>query len=602
LSSDARIGEFDQPIEIPWHAPVPALVAGLATRRPDLTALMADGRSWTYATLAEHAAGVATGLLDAGLRRGEVVAVTGGRTPELIATMLGVLASGNVLLPMDPALPERRRQLLLAHAGVRRVLDCDAAPTVPARVRDLDSLAARLDPADPAYVVFTSGTTGVPRGVLGRHRGLSHFLAWQREQFAVGIDDRCAQLTGLSFDVVLRDVWLPLTSGAVLCLPPSGRPPAPRETIAWLRNAHITILHAVPTIARSWLTDIPVPTLRQIFFAGEPLPGDLVDRFRAMVSPTVDVVNLYGPTETTLAKSWYRVPDPAHRGTQPVGSPLPQTQIVVLDGDGRPCADGEPGEIVIRTPFRTAGYLDGTGFVANPLRPDPEDLVFRTGDRGVRAADGTLSVLGRLDDQVKINGVRIEPAEVAAALAAHPSVADAAVLGRSHDDGTVGLAGFAVLHPQKTVTGADLRAALEPFLPAVMIPATITLLPRLPVTPNGKLDRAALLANDGLAGRAVHPEPTGSSFAAMAAIWSDVLGCEVSGDDDFFALNGHSLHAATILSRVRKQFGVILTMRTLFERPTLAEFARAVDEVDVPDGEPPLAAFPRTTGPREAAG
>lgn len=578
--------ELSQTIDLPRHEPIPLLIAQLAARSPDLPAVDAGGRTWTYRTLAARSAEVASSLLRDGLSRGDVVAVTGRHTPELVACLLGALASGGVLLPVDPALPERRKHQLLAEAGATRVLDADRAGGAVAAPA-LDELAAKIAPEDPAYVLFTSGTTGVPRGVVGLHRGLSHFLAWQREEFGVGSQDRCAQLTGLSFDVVLRDVFLPLTAGAVLCLPASGESPAPEEILGWLRDERITLLHAVPTVTRSWLSNVPVPSLRCVFFAGEALTGELVNDFRAAVSPAVQVVNLYGPTETTLAKSFFRVPFPAPAGPQPVGRPLPQTQLFVLDGDARLCDDDEPGEIVIRTPFRTAGYLDGTGFAPNPFNQDDADVVYRTGDRGCRSADGTLLVLGRLDDQIKIRGVRVEPAEVTAVLAAHPAVADAVVLGRAGSDGEVRLDGYAVLKKldgyavlKKGVpaTAEDLRADLHLGLPAVMVPGRISLLPRLPVTLNGKLDRAALLALDDPPAPPPDAMPRDGTLRAMAEIWSEVLGQQIGGDDDFFAVGGHSLHAATILSRVRKVFGVVLTMRTLFERPTLADFARAAAE------------------------
>jgi amino acid adenylation domain-containing protein len=586
--------ELSQRVDLPRHEPIPLLIAQLAARSPELLAVEAGGRRWTYETLAARSAEVASGLLSDGLSQGDVVAVTGRRTPELIACLLGVLASGGVLLPVDPALPERRKHLLLAEAGATRVLDADRARGAVAAPA-LDVLAASTAPEDPAYVLFTSGTTGVPRAVVGLHRGLSHFLAWQRGEFGVGPEDRCAQLTGLSFDVVLRDVFLPLTAGAVLCLPTSGESPAPEEIFGWLQDERITLLHAVPTVTMSWLPAVPVPSLRCVFFAGEALTGELVNDLRAAVSPAVEVVNLYGPTETTLAKSFFRVPSPAPSGPQPVGRPLPQTQIFVLDGDARLCNDDEPGEVVIRTPFRTAGYLDGTGFAPNPFNQDDADVVYRTGDRGRRSADGTLWVLGRLDDQIKIRGVRVEPAEVTAVLAAHPAVADAVVLGRAGSDGGVWLDGYAVLKKGVPATAEDLRADLHIALPAVMVPGRVSLLPRLPVTPNGKLDRAALLALDDPPAPQPDAIPRDGTLRAMAEIWSEVLDQKVEGDDDFFAIGGHSLQAASILSRVRKAFGVTLTMRTLFERPTLADFAgAAVEETGrQDDNEPPPAAFER---------
>jgi amino acid adenylation domain-containing protein len=583
-----RHAEFGQATGLPRYAPVPQLVASVAARYPARTAITSGDDVWTYAQLAGHAAGVADGLLEDGLTGGDVVAVTGRHTPELIACMLGVLACGCVLLPVDPALPEQRQSLLLASAGARRVLrSCGTH-----EASDLVRLAMRVEADAPAYVMFTSGTTGLPRGVLGRHRGLSHFLSWQREEFAVGAADRCAQLTGLSFDVVLRDVFLPLISGAVLCLPSSGEPPAPDDTLAWLRQEQITLLHAVPTVMRAWLDDVRLDSLRVVFFAGEPLHGELVDEFRTRVSPSADIVNLYGPTETTLAKSYYRVPAPALPAVQPVGHPLPGTQIFVQSSDGRLCDDGEQGEILISTPFRTAGYLDGTGFEPNPFGSGERDLVFRTGDRGYRLPDGMLVVTGRLDDQIKINGVRIAPAEVTAALLAHPEVADAIVLGHEVPGSGARLDGFVVLSPLARSSSAQIRADLERSLPSVMVPSAITIVPGLPVTANGKLDRVALLALVSRPG--ARGDRSASRLSVIGDIWSDVLEQKVDATDDFFALGGHSLHAALILSRIRKELGVDLPMRVLFERPTLGEFLSAAEQGDDGYEEPPLIALDRS--------
>lgn len=456
---------------------------------------------------------------------------------------------------------------------------------------DLARIASRVSGDDPAYIMFTSGTTGKPRGVRGLHRGLSHFLAWQREQFGVGPADRCAQLTGLSFDVMLRDVFLPLTSGAVLCLPGPGEAPAPDDTLAWLAGERATLLHVVPAVMRAWMRDVRVDSLRLVFFAGEPLPGELVEEFRARVSPSAEVVNLYGPTETTLAKAFYRVPAPAPPGAQPVGLPLPNTQIFVLNNAGQPCGAGELGEVVIRTPFRTAGYLDGTGFVANPFSADDRDVLFKTGDLGSCLPDGTLLLSGRLDDEIKIRGVRIAPLEVATALRAHPQVIDAVVLGQKTAGHGARLDGFVVLRPQATISSARLRADLQLSLPAVMVPSTLTIVPGFPVTANGKADRDALLAMVRVPEAKVDDQA--ERFSVIADLWSAVLEQKVSAEDDFFDLGGHSLHAATILSRIRKNLGLDLSIRTFFESPTLAEFVRAAGENAVSFDEPPLVSLDR---------
>ncbi len=278
-----------------------------------------------------------------------------------------------------------------------------------------------ITPEDAAYIFFTSGTTGIPKGVRGCHKGLSHLIAWQRSTFDVRPDDRCAQLTSPSFEVILRDVFLPLVSGATLCLPDETADTASGDMLSWMDREGITIFHAVPTIGQAWLATMANGArprkLRWAFFGGEPLTDRLVARWRSVIPPTARIVNLYGPAETTLIETFHVIPEQPTHGVQPLGKPLPNAQALVLNDERELCGVGEPGEIVIRTPFRTFGYINAPAeqqkrFVNNPFGNSPADLLYLTGDRGRYRPDGVLEFLGRIDDQIKIRGVRIEPAEV----------------------------------------------------------------------------------------------------------------------------------------------------------------------------------------------
>ena len=285
-------------------------------------------------------------------------------------------------------------------------------------------------PDDAAYIFFTSGSTGVPKGVLGWHKGLSHFLQWQGDTFGIGPQERVAQLIHLSFDAVLRDIFLPLTRGATLCVPNEQDTLDAQSLMQWLERERISLVHTIPTLAQAWLAQVPADvclrSLRWVFFSGEPLTEILVRQWR-VAFPRSAIVNLYGPTETTLVKCYYVVPPDVLPGIQPAGWPLPQTQALVLAAHSRLCGIGEPGEIVLRTPFRTLGYINAPDdqrqrFVQNPFREDAGDWLYYTGDRGRYRPDGMLEILGRLDEQVKIRGIRIEPSEVTATLAQHPAV------------------------------------------------------------------------------------------------------------------------------------------------------------------------------------
>ena len=578
----------------------------VAARAPGATAIVDAGRVLSYAELEAHSRNIAESLIDQGLARGEVVAVTGARSAGLVASMLGVLRSGGVLLTLDPALPTQRRKLMVSEAGARRIVLAgggSADERLPGlavtEVRQDGALAGSRpghvdlptpSPDDPAYIFFTSGTSGVPKGVLGSQKGLAHFLKWQRETFAIGPGDRCAQLTGLSFDVVLRDVFLPLTSGASLHLPNLDGDTVASKILVWLEREGITALHTVPAIAQSWLAAVPgearLARLRWAFFAGEPLTDGLVRRWFAAFPESGRIVNLYGPTETTLAKCFFVVPQDPPAGIQPVGRPLPDTQALVLAEGGRPCGIGEIGEIVLRTPFRTLGYVNAPDeqrvrFVTNPFRNDPRDLFYRTGDRGRYLPDGSLKILGRGDDQVKIRGVRVEPEEVAVVLSRHPAVASCAVVPRRREEGEIDLVAYLVSRGDPPVTGDELRRELARHLSSVMIPSAFVFLNELPLTPNGKLDRAALLALELAAKnpRELVAAPRTPIEEVIASTWASVLGVESVGvDDNFFELGGHSLKAAQVVSRVGQAFGLDLPLRALFEAPTVGLLASRVEE------------------------
>jgi len=585
--------------------------ASWSERAGSAPAVVEEGRVWTYADLAESSRAVADRLLSQGLMPGDVVGVAGRRSFGLIASLLGVLRSGGVLLTLDPSLPVERRNLMLSEARARYVVRVgDLAGVDEGIWRDLpgslpidvdqdggpgkrespnvDQALPRVRSDDPAYVFFTSGTSGVPKAVIGSHKGLAHFLKWQRETFEIGPGDRCAQLTGLSFDVVLRDVFLALTSGASLHLPGRDQDTASGRILSWLEREGITVLHTVPSVAQSWLAAPPADArlgrLRWAFFAGEPLSDALVRRWFAALPGAGRIVNLYGPTETTLAKCSFLVPEDPPAGIQPVGRPLPETQAWILNQEELLCGIGEVGEIVLRTPFRSLGYGNAPEeqqqrFVANPFRTDKEDVVYRTGDRGRYRLDGSVAILGRVDDQVKIRGVRVEPAEVAAVLSRHPSVAGCAVVPRA-DGGETLLAAYVVRPPDGSVTAAELRAHLSAHLPAAMMPSAFVFLGELPLTPNGKLNRAALPPPELAAvkrGEELEP-PWTPVEEVIASVWSTILGVERIGlHDNFFELGGHSLKATQVVSRLGQAFGLDLPVRALFEAPTLASLATSIE-------------------------
>jgi amino acid adenylation domain-containing protein len=588
-----------------------ASFAGWARRFPGAQALHQGERTWDYNQLYLCVEKMTQRLRAGGINHGDVVAVTGCRSFSLVAGILAVLNAGAILLTLDEQLPLRRRRLMLQEGKAKGILYVGNSGMV-VEYEDLplicffieantgeckDPLLSEVPkngepvmvrPEDPAYIFFTSGTTGVPKGVLGSHKGLSHFLRWQRETFTVGPSDRVAQLSGLSFDVVLRDLFLPLISGATLCLPDADGD-ADFNALRWIVEREITVLHAVPTLAQAWLDDcdenIAAPKLRLVFFAGEPLSDVLVNGWRKRMSEESRIINLYGPTETTLAKCFYQVPKDPIPGVQPLGKSLPQTHVFLIRGSGQICGLGEAGEIVIRTPFRSLGYVNSKEgnsqrFFNNPFRKDEQDMICRTGDLGRYRLDGSIEILSRLDDQVKIRGVRIEPNEIATVLLKHPAVKTCFVRGNKDQRGEISLVAYVVPFERGQEMVAELRNYLQLHVPAAMVPRWFIFLEQLPLNSNGKVDRGSLpVPVEGIGGEK-YTAPRTPMEELLVGIWRDILKIERVGvDDNFFELGGHSLLATRLASRVREVFNVDLPLRNLFEAPTVAGISERIEKL-----------------------
>lgn len=569
----------------PVYAPVTEMFRARLQQQPDAPALEQHGQQWTHQTLYDQAQTIAHRLNEQGIGQGDVVAVSGRRSFGLVAGMLAVFYSGAVLLTLDPNLPPARQQVMLDEAQARARLRVDENDTTTTHLELLPTAQTQRPMPDAAYLFFTSGTTGKPKGVLGTHQGLAHFLQWQQATFAIGPADRCAQLTALSFDVVLRDIFTPLTSGATLCLPDADASD-PHQLLPWLQQEKITLLHTVPTLAELWLNHRPenftLPHLRLAFFAGEPLPQALAQRWQQQLAPHGQIINLYGPTETTLAKCYYPVPAPPPPGVQPVGRPMPHAQALLLNSDDQLCGIGEVGEIVLRTPFRSLGYLNNpeetaVRFITNPFTAVADDWLYRTGDRGRYRPDGLLEILGRVDHQIKIRGMRIEPGEIAAVLQEHTAVQTALVVPWDNE-GEKQLAAYLVAPTADATLPTDLRQFASERLPTHMVPTAYTLLDALPMNANGKVNRQALPPPVMAVPTLPFAPPQTPFEEIMVTIWQEVLGqAQIGIHNNFFDLGGHSLLATQIISRVRDQFEVDLPVRALFEHATIAALSARVE-------------------------
>lgn len=563
----------------------------IADQSPDAVAIRHDGQEWRYAELTRAALGLSRHLCARGVGEGDVIALTGARGFAIVSSILGIFMSGGVLLTLDPKLPLQRQKAMLAQARAKFLICLDQYPSLTdsgAEIIQVDPVQGcvvgalpadglppalpRLNPWAPAYIFFTSGSTGIPKAVLGCHAGLAHFLDWQRGTFGINRDDRAAQITTLSFDMILRDIFLALTTGATLCIPNEGDTLDPMAILTWMQSERITILHIVPTLLRAWVNNAPpevqLPDLRLVFLAGEPLTDVLIHGFRERFGETALLTNFYGPTETTLIKCYHPVRE-VEPGAQPAGRPQPQTQVMVFNQHRQLCGLGEPGEIAIRTPFRTLGYLNSAeatavAFIPNPFRDDPDDLVYLTGDNGRYRTDGLLEVLGRIDNQVKIRGVRVEPGEIEVVLGRHPQVKEAAVVAHTDAAGTKYLAGYVVLREgkdgvQQSQLLHEIRNFLRARLPENMVPGELVALEAMPLLLNGKINRKALAPPEHAAAEATACVPTGGDApvspqeAELLEVWKSVLGhSRVTVNDSFVELGGDSLSAITALVRMQR--------------------------------------------------
>ena len=586
---------LSEAIEVVSRPSVLSMFRHQVEEAPDAMAISRLGEEWTYRELWNSCRGIARLLQSREMKPGDVVAISGTKSFGWISSILGTLLADGVILTLDPSLPGKRRSrmcrevqvsLLLAVGdrevdfeteSIRTLRISSSGEIVGDSVPVSESFANEAEQATTAaaYIFFTSGTTGTPKKVTGNHRGLAHFIQWQGLEFGVSSQDRVAQLTSSSFDVFLRDIFLPLCHGGTLCLPPENAVGIPQMILEWIHNEKITILHLVPSIVEWWLngrSNLPtLPSLQIAFFAGEPLSASLVTHWKREIAPDSQVINLYGPTETTLAKCFYRVPTVPDEGVQPIGFPLPGAQAFLWNAGNAFCMTGEEGEILIRTPYRASLK---SGFFQNPFRDDPEDLIYRTGDLGRLRFDGTIDILGRVDDQFKVRGVRISPTEIEAAITTESEIDQCCVLPLKKGS-KLSLAAFLVSSQPDTVDVETVRGILQKQLPAAMVPEKFVVLSEIPLTANGKTDRKALRALSEKESEQMLrslKKPENEEQKIILGIWCDLFGRNDLGiSDHFFDLGGHSLLAAQLTARLRETFGRLLPMGLIFDAPTIEE-------------------------------
>lgn len=583
--------------------PVHEMVSRTAREHPDRTALEGPNGRMSYAELDTEVRRWSHALVSTGVRPGALVPLLVRDRALLVTALLAVLRSGGTVVPLDVSGPPGQVAMALGATSPEHVVT-DTEPE-PGVLSLLSEFAPRADivtgpgepsaevpahkgaPDDPCYVFFTSGTTGRPKGIVGRSGALPPYLRWEGELVCAGPGLRVAQLHSPGFDAILRDVLLPLTTGGTLCLPTPDVVTDPAALCRWIDDSGVNLLHCVPTVFRGFLSAAEAngtrfTRLRHVALSGERLHPSDVARWTALCGtngPTL--INLYGPSETTMTKTYHPVTAAdAQRETVPVGRPIPGTEVLLLDEHGDACPPGEVGEIHLRTPDAALGYLNDPEATAaaftRSVENGREEIVYRTGDFGRLLSDGELEFLGRTDQQVKVGGVRVEMEGVEALLREVSGVDDAAVV--VHDEGSGPARLRVFLQAERLPDPALLRARLSHHLSDATLPDAFVRMDRLPRTVSGKVDRRALPSEIATSTTAL-TEPTTPLERTLAAVWTQIL--PMAGVDvhrSFFDAGGTSLLVLELLNRIRQRTGAEVPLVSFLVEPTIEGAARLVGE------------------------
>jgi amino acid adenylation domain-containing protein len=583
-------------------------------RTPDAPALLFEGGQLTYAELNRRANRLARRLRGLGVGPEVLVGVLMERSAELVIALYAILKAGGAYVPLDPEYPSERLAFMLEDTGAPVVLTqghlAGRVPACAARVLALDGepgaascdadadlgcdadaglgcdadadadLEGGADAGNLAYVIYTSGSTGRPKGVLNAHRGICNRLFWMQDAYPLQSDDRVLQKTPFGFDVSVWEFFWPLQVGAALVMArPGGHRDAGYLRRAILENG-ITTLHFVPSMLQVFLEEPALEdctSLRRVICSGEALPFDLTRRFFARLP--AELHNLYGPTEAAVDVTAWACERGAEGPVVPIGRPIANTRIYLLDERLEPVPVGVPGELYIGGVQVARGYLNrpelsAERFVRDPFSGDPGARLYRTGDLARHGPDGNIEYLGRLDFQVKLRGIRIELGEIEAALREHPQVRDAVVVAREDRPGDPRLVAYLVPEATPPPTGADLRGFLAVRLPDPMLPSAFVVLEALPLSTHGKVDRRALPAPAAAPAEGDRVAPRDALELQLVGIWERVLDCSPIGvRDDFFERGGHSLLAVQVVRELEQVLGRPIPVVTLFRAPTIEQLA-----------------------------
>jgi amino acid adenylation domain-containing protein len=614
--SEIPAGKWEPKKQLAHARCVHQLVEEQAERRPDAVAVVFAGQTLTYHELNLRANQLAHHLVRLGSRPDERVVLFLDRSPETVLGMLAVLKAGAAYVPVDPAYPVERVAFMLQDASARIVLTVEALRSrLPADVpvlcldsnwspiaeESMANIAPEINDQNLAYVIYTSGSTGRPKGVCMPHGPLLNLLAWQQGQSQCHVGKRTLNSTSPSFDVSFQEIFSTLCFGGSLMIYPASQTGDMAGLLNFIETEDIDRVF-VPFVVLRRLAELVTAqghapaSLREVITAGEQL--QIIPAIRTMFEGgRIRLINQYGPTETHVV-SFFELTGPVANwpALPPIGRPIPNVRLHILDDNHLPVPDGVPGELLVGGTAPARGYLNQESltqerFIPDPFALRPGERLYCTGDLVRQLPSGEIEFLGRMDQQVKIRGYRIELGEIEAVLGDLPELAAAVVVAQNEEDGNKRLVAFVVLRKGKTATSDSLRARLARKLPDYMVPSIFCLLDTLPLTPNGKVDRKVLAGTKGVPldrGTQMVP-PSNETERQLCVVWQELLRTErISIHDNFFELGGHSLLAMRVIARGNQILGMRLSVRDLFEKPTIAELARLAPECPDDRSEIPI--------------
>ncbi|MGB7604817.1 MAG: amino acid adenylation domain-containing protein [Lutisporaceae bacterium] len=607
------------------HSSLQGKINNIAKEFPDKIAIECGSRKLSYLEL-ENASNSIAAFLSGIKSANNNILMLMEKSEYLVESILSTIKAGFVFVPLDPKFPVSRLSIMADISDSKWIVTQskwlykanELAKTLNKNlnviligeskkedikfeklsINEIENYYTNsIEASDQilnknCYIYFTSGSTGKPKGVWGRHRSLKHFVEWEIEEFCINSNFKISQLTSPSFDPFLRDIFVPLCSGGTLCIPEDDEIILnPRMLVKWIDENQINLIHIVPSLLKQ-ITEVIedsncLNSLKYILLAGELLRGNDIKQFIQMFGSRIQLVNLYGPTETTLAKFFYRVSESdIGRAIIPVGKPINSTNALILNNEMAKCRTGSIGEIYIRTPFISSGYYKEPSmtkevFLLNPFSDNSQDIIYKTGDLGRILPDGNMEVVGRIDHQVKIRGFRIEIGEIENRLLNHKAIKEAAIIAKEDNTGSKYLCAYIVSDIKLTVS--ELRDYLSEDLPEYMLPSYFILLDKLPLTLNGKVDRKALynstLSEFGtsMTVGTEYEAPRNNIEEALAAIWKEILGVEKIGiNDNFFELGGHSLKAISLGAKIHKVLNVEISLKEIFTNPTIKGISECI--------------------------